>query len=155
MNENKMDNKIIKYKPKITWKFKKAYLDVLANELKQILEKNHLEHYKTGYRDTFYMYPHDYPGDVHVYEKDNPDNVIYRFGDNRIFTQEKHPLPKREVLGSLAINLTDYIFGEGMGIKNIIKEHKQKKEIRITRLKKLDEVIGEIVGELNDKEVFK
>ncbi len=149
-----MENKTITYKPKIIWKFKKAYLDVVANELEKILRNNGIEDYKVGHRDTFYMQTNNYPGDVHICDKDNPDNRVYSFNSGRIFTKEKYPLPKRDVLGNLAINLTDYIFGEGMYIKDIIKEHNWKKNLRITHLRKLDEVMNEIVTEINDKEII-
>jgi len=151
-----MKNKTIKYKPKITWKLKKAYLDVIANELENILKKNNIKNYKTGHRDTFYMQNHSYPGDVHIYEKDNPDHVIYRFGDGRIFTKEKYPLARRDVLGDAINNfMGDLCGGAGqMGLKNIKKEYHRKKNIRITRLRKLDDVMNEIINEINDKGVF-
>lgn len=152
-----MKNKTLTYKPKTLWKFKKAYLDVIADELGKILKYNNLEDYKTGIRDTFYMAVHNYPGDVHIFEKDNPDNVIYSYGDNRIFTTEKYPLPNRDVLGDAINNCMSDLFGGGcqMGLKAIIKEYNRKKEIRISHLRKLDEVMNEIVDEINYQSVFK
>lgn len=146
----------LKYKPKTLWKFKKAYLDVVADELEKILKDNNIENYKTGHRDTFYMSVHNYPGDVHIYEKDNPGNVIYSFGDHKIFTKEKYPLPMRDVLGDAMVTFMDDLCGAAgqIGLKGIIKEYNRKKKIRITHLRKLDEVMDEIVNEINEKEIF-
>ena len=162
MKENK-----ITYKPGILWKFRKAYSDKVAEALQDILYENGIEGYLTGETTTLYSKSGKYPGDIVVYRPsggcvhesvDRYHNPVYRFSTERLFTKEQYPLPKHEVICPVVQAFLDELF-EGDCIfpdmKWLKEVYDKRNAIRVEKMRKLDDVMEEIVGELNDKEIFK